>query len=211
MTPAELAATTIDHYTHHAQSYQAGTLDHDVSQNITALLAAIQSPPPWRVLDFGCGPGRDLRTFTELGHHAVGLDGAAPFVAMARAYSGCEVWQQNFLELDLPAESFDGVYACATLFHVPRTALPQVLAQLHHTLKPDGVLFCSNPHGRDQEGFSGSRYGAYLSLETWRNLLTNAGFVELSHFFRPPGVPRAQQIWLASVWRKKSSDSALAT
>ncbi len=211
MTPAELAATTIDHYTHHAQSYQAGTLDHDVSQNITALLAAIQSPPPWRVLDFGCGPGRDLRTFTELGHHAVGLDGAAPFVAMARAYSGCEVWQQNFLELDLPAESFDGVYACATLFHVPRTALPQVLAQLHHTLKPDGVLFCSNPHGRDQEGFSGSRYGAYLSLETWRNLLTNAGFVELSHFFRPPGVPRAQQIWLASVWRKQTAEPALAT
>ena len=211
MTPAELAATTIDHYTHHAQSYQAGTLDHDVSQNITALLAAIQSPPPWRVLHFGCGPGRDLRTFTELGHHAVGLDGAAPFVAMARAYSGCEVWQQNFLELDLPAESFDGVYACATLFHVPRTALPQVLAQLHHTLKPDGVLFCSNPHGRDQEGFSGSRYGAYLSLETWRNLLTNAGFVELSHFFRPPGVPRAQQIWLASVWRKQTAEPALAT
>ena len=175
------------------------------------MLAAIQSPPPWRVLDFGCGPGRDLRTFTELGHHAVGLDGAAPFVAMARAYSGCEVWQQNFLELDLPAESFDGVYACATLFHVPRTALPQVLAQLHHTLKPDGVLFCSNPHGRDQEGFSGSRYGAYLSLETWRNLLTNAGFVELSHFFRPPGVPRAQQIWLASVWRKQTAEPALAT
>jgi SAM-dependent methyltransferase len=57
----------------------------------------------YRLLDLGCGPGRDLKAFTAMGHEAIGVDGSARFVAMARAYSGCEVWQQDFVQLDLPA------------------------------------------------------------------------------------------------------------
>ena len=141
MNPQALAAQTIAHYERYAVSYRDGTADHDVSQNIEALLAAIEGPAPFHVLDFGCGPGRDLCSFVQRGHQATGLDGSAPFVAMARLASGCEVWQQDFLALDLPAARFDGVFANATLFHVPRSELPRVLEALHHTLKPGGVLF----------------------------------------------------------------------
>ena len=71
-----IAARTLAHYEQHAQGYWEGTRDHDVSQNIAALLKHIPGPPPFDLLDFGCGPGRDLRTFKALGHRAVGLEGA---------------------------------------------------------------------------------------------------------------------------------------
>jgi hypothetical protein len=77
-----------------------------------------------------------------------------------------------------------------------------VLRQLHAALKVDGVLFASNPHGNDEEGWNGERYGAYYTWATWRDALTAAGFAALTHYYRPPGLPRAQQPWLASVWRK---------
>jgi SAM-dependent methyltransferase len=197
-----LTARTLGHYEARAADYAAGTRDHDVSQNITALLRHIHHPPPLTILDLGCGPGRDLATFRRLGHHAVGLDGAQAFVALARAATGCEVLQQDFIALDLPAERFDGVFANASLFHVPRAALPEALRRLHVALKSGGVLFSSNPRGDNREGFTGERYGCFYDLATWQALLTAAGFEELEHYYRPPGLPREQQPWLASVWRR---------
>jgi len=199
---ANIARLTLEEYSRHAEDFWKGTRDHDVSQNVAALLQYIESSPPFRILDFGCGPGRDLKVFAELGHIAVGLEGAPAFAAMARAYSGCEVWQQDFLKLDLPHDYFDGVFANAALFHVPSQELPRVLLELHAGLKPGGVLFCSNPRGHNEEGWAGGRYGAYHDIETWRRYASGAGFVELAHYYRPPGLPRERQPWLASVWRR---------
>jgi SAM-dependent methyltransferase len=205
LTPEDLqriAARTLGHYEQRAQAFWEGTRDHDVSQNIRALLEHIQATPPFELLDFGCGPGRDLQAFTALGHRATGVEGSRALAAMARANSGCEVLEQNFLELRLPAGRFDGVFANAALFHVPSPALPQVLRDLHAALKPGGVLFSSNPRGRGEEGWQGERYGAYHDWETWRGHMTAAGFAELAHYYRPAGVPHEEQAWLASVWRK---------
>ena len=204
LKPQELqgiANLTLEHYNQRAEDFWQGTRDHDVSQNIHALLQHIEAEAPFSILDFGCGPGRDLKALGALGHVAVGLEGAANLAVMARAYSGAEVWQQDFLSLDLPPGRFDGVFANAALFHVPSQELPRVLLQLRATLKPRGVLFTSNPHGHNQEGWSRGRYGAYHDLEAWRRYLSGAGFVELVHYYRPPGVTREQQPWLASVWR----------
>lgn len=201
-----IASATLADYDSNAAGFFAGTRDHDVSQNIDALLRALAvsrpGPASFSILDFGCGPGRDLATFTRLGHVAVGLDGASEFVAMARSFSGCTVWHQSFLHLDLPAAHFDGVFANASLFHVPRAMLPTVLAQLCATLKTGGVLFSSNPRGDNQEGWSGDRYGSYHDYTSWKTFVEAAGFVEIEHYYRPPGMPREQQPWLASVWRK---------
>ncbi|MGQ7818144.1 class I SAM-dependent methyltransferase [Metapseudomonas furukawaii] len=199
---ASITATTLDDYERNADEFREGTRDHDVSQNIAALLRHIRGEAPFVILDFGCGPGRDLAAFARLGHRAIGLDGTARFVAMARADSGCEVWQQNFLALDLPAEHFDGIFANASLFHVPRQELPRVLAELRDALKPGGVLFSSNPRGQNDEGWSGNRYGAWHDYESWKALLEAAGFEALEHYYRPAGLPREQQPWLASLWRK---------
>lgn len=200
--PKKIAGLTLEHYNQRAVDFWEGTRDHDVRQNIAALLQSIEGEPPCTILDFGCGPGRDLKVFAELGHIAVGLEGAACFAEMACDYSGCEVWRQDFLGLDLPDRHFDGVFANASLFHVPSRELPRVLKQLCATLKPGGVLFSSNPHGNNEEGWNRGRYGAYHDLETWRGYMTAAGFAEITHYYRPSGLPREQQPWLASVWRK---------
>ncbi len=149
---AEISARTLAHYDARAEDFREGTRDHDVSQNIAALLRHIAGEPPFAILDFGCGPGRDLQAFAALGHVAIGLEGAARFAAMARADSGCEVWQQDFLALDLP----DGALRRRVR---QRGAVPRPVArscracsrQLHATLKPGGVLFSSNPRG-DERG-----------------------------------------------------------
>ena len=199
----QITRRTLEHYERNAQSFLEGTRDHDVSQNVAALLDAIEGTPPFRILDLGCGPGRDLRTFKSLGHEPVGIDGSARFVEMARQWSGCTVWQQDFIDLSLPAATFDGVFANASLFHVPSAILPQVLIRLHAALKPRGVLFSSNPRGHNQEGWNGPRYGCYYDYPAWEQLLTAAGFDPVSHYYRPAGLPREQQPWLASVWRKR--------
>ena len=199
---AVISHETLAHYDANAQAFWAGTRDHDVSQNIAALLAHIEGTAPFTILDFGCGPGRDLLALRQLGHHPIGLEGATSFAEMARAHSGCEVLEQDFLHLDLPASHFDGVFANASLFHVPAQELPRVMRELHAALKSGGVLFASNPRGRGEEGWSGQRYGFYQDLEGWRRHGEAAGFTELTHYYRPAGLPCAQQPWLAMVWRK---------
>jgi SAM-dependent methyltransferase len=200
--PRDVSAATLAHYDASAESFRAGTWDHDVRQNVEALLRHIEASPPFAILDFGCGPGRDLCTLTALGHEAIGLDGSRRFVEMARVESGCEVWHQDFLALDLPPARFDGVFANASLFHVPTRELPRVLGELHATLRPGGVLFSSNPRGDNEEGWSRGRYCAYHDLDAWRRFVSAAGFTELEHYYRPPGLPRDRQPWLASVWRR---------
>ena len=199
---AEVAGGTLDWYETHARSFREGTWDHDVSQNLDALLDALDGPPPHAVLDLGCGPGRDLVALGERGCRAVGVEGAGALVRMAREASGCEVWQQSFLDLDLPAGGFDGVFANASLFHVPAQEVPRVLGQLRECLVPGGVLFSSNPRGNGQEGWSGGRYGVFHDLAAWRRFCLGAGFEEIGHYYRPPGRPRSEQPWLASLWRR---------
>jgi SAM-dependent methyltransferase len=206
MPDEEISRRTLEHYDSRAEDFWQGTRDHDVSQNMAALLKHIEGAAPFTILDFGCGPGRDLKAFTDQGHVAVGLEGSARFAAMAREHSGCEVLQQDFLKLDLPAAHaarFDGVFANASLFHVPGLELPRVLRELHASLKPRGVLFSSNPRGANEEGWNRGRYGAYHDLESWRRFLAAAGFEELEHYYRPAGLPLEQQSWLASVWRRR--------
>ncbi len=203
-----LNAQTISHYERSAQEFLEATRQHDVSQNIEALLRNITGVKPYDILDLGCGPGRDLLAFKALGHRPIGLDGCAEFVKIARARARCEVLHQDFLDLNLKSVTFDGVFANASLFHVPSQELGRVLNDIYSCLKTDGVFFCSNPRGPDIERLDGDRYGVFLQLETWREFVRSVGFTELEHFYRPSGKPREQQPWLATVWRKEACTAA---
>ena len=198
-----LAARTVAHYDDRTESFWEGTKDHDVTQNYEAFLSAMPKAQGLRILDFGCGPGRDLIYFKSYGHEPTGLDGSDKFCAMAREYSGCNVLNQNFIELKLATESFDGVFANASLFHVPRQELVRVLRELKAALVPQGILFSSNPRGNKEE-WIGERYGNFLEFSEYEKFLESAGFEILNHYYRPPGLPCNEQFWLAVVARAKA-------
>ena len=198
----ELTRRTIGHYEFNADSYRVGTEDHDVSQNYAALLESIDSEKPFKILDLGCGPGRDLKYFKSLGHIPVGVEGSETFVEVASKSTGCEVYHMDFINLDLPQAEYDGIFANATLFHTPRQEINRVMIELYVSLKERGVLYCSNPRGNNQEGFSGERYGFYYDWNTWKLICLDSGFEEVRHYFRPDGIPKKERPWLASVWRK---------
>ncbi len=193
---------TLGHYDSNAESFWVGTRDHDVSQNIEAFLHALPNNKALDILDLGCGPGRDLSTFQSLGHKPIGLDGSQAFCYMAYQHSGCRVLHQQFLSLDLSASSFDGIFANASLFHIPSQELPRVLDDLYHALRPGGILFSSNPRG-DAEGWQGQRYGHYMELDSSKAFFEQAGFSVVHHYYRPEGKPKHQQPWLAIVSQRR--------
>ena len=198
----EIERLNIAHYDENAESYRIGTKDHDVSQNIDALLDALPKEKTLDILDFGCGPGRDMCVFKSMGHRPVGLDGSKEFCKMAEQQSGCPTLNQQFLKLELEAKRYDGIFANASLFTVPSQELPRVLKDLHSALRKDGILFSSNPRG-NAEGWQGQRYGHYMEFEASETFLQQSGFKIIKHFYRPEGIPREHQQWLAIVSQRQ--------
>ena len=143
----EIENLTIGHYNNNAESFRIGTKNHDVSQNIAAFLGSFPKDKKLDILDFGCGPGRDLNVFKKIGHRPTGLDGCEEFCKMTQQLSKCPILHQKFLHLELEDSSFDGIFANASLFHVPSLELPRVLRELHCALRKEGILFSSNPRG----------------------------------------------------------------
>jgi len=190
--------TTLAHYKATANAFWQGTKEHDVSQNIDAFLNALPKNQSLDILDLGCGPGRDLKHFKSLGHRPVGFDGCETFCQMAEQHSACPTINQTFSNMALEPDRFDGVFANASLFHVPSEELLSVLKKLRTCLREGGILFSSNPRG-NSEGWQGERYGNYMQFDTSRALLQQAGFKVLDHYYRPAGQPIELQPWLAIV------------
>jgi SAM-dependent methyltransferase len=195
---------TIAEYQLTAESFREGTWEHDVSQNRAALIAALPRLPG-KILDIGCGPGRDLVAFQNLGHDVTGLDATPAFVAMAQKAANCPVWEQSFFNLNLPSSYFDGIFANASLIHVPTYEMLRVLKDLYEALVDRGVLVMSMVRG-DYEGFSerptGARYLTGWEYETLAPHLLAAGFQIIDRYYRPPGMPIEQQSWLVMVAQK---------
>ena len=198
----EIERLNIAHYDENAESFRIGTKDHDVSQNIAALLDALPKEETLDILDFGCGPGRDMCVFKSMGHRPTGLDGSKEFCKMAVKQSGCPTLNQQFLKLELEENRYDGIFANASLFTVPSQELPRVLKELHSALREDGILFSSNPRG-NAEGWQGQRYGHYMEFEASETYLQQSGFKIIEHFYRPAGMPREHQPWLAIVSQRQ--------
>lgn len=199
-----LVATTIAHYAEHAESYDTGTRTIDPTRWIDAFLGALPARGGLRLLDLGCGPGRDLQRLVELGHDAIGLDGAHAMAARARSRSGARVLEQNLLSLGLEADRFDGIFANASLFHVPRSHLTQVLNNLRMALVAGGVLFLRVPLGDDREERSSAdrrtgRYACFLRAASWHRHLDEAGFEAMGP------APTAEVSWLEALFRRPAA------
>ncbi|GIT72505.1 MAG: hypothetical protein Ct9H300mP28_23190 [Pseudomonadota bacterium] len=114
----EIEKLTIGHYENNAESFRVGTKDHDVSQNIAAFLGALPKDKKLDILDFGCGPGRDVNVFKEMGTGLLGWM-EQRILQNDSAIKQCPILHQKFLHLELEDSSFDGIFANASLFHVP--------------------------------------------------------------------------------------------
>ena len=196
-----IVESTLKHYDTTAEDFWESSKGHNIEQNYNAFLSAMPSDKQLKILDMGCGPGRDLRYFKEQGHEVVGLEGSEIFCEMAKKYAECEVLQQNFLRLDLPSNEFDGVFANAVLFHVPPQELAQVLRNIWATLKDGGIFFSSNPRKPHVVWYQ-EHPGTYLEFDPFQAKLDVAGFQVIDHYYRPPGVPREEQFWIAVTSRK---------
>ena len=161
---------TLSYYDENASAFCEGTRNTDMSETRGRFLQYLK--PNALILDAGCGSGRDSKAFMESGYRVVALDGSKEMCRQASAYLGQEVQCRRFEEID-EKEVYDGIWACASLLHVPYEILPNVIARLIDALVDGGVLYASFKYG-EEEREAGGRYFTDLREEGWKKVLEEA-------------------------------------
>ena len=146
----------MNYYDKNAQEFFDGTVDADMSQHHEEFLRLI--PENGSILDAGCGSGRDTLKFKSLGYNVAAIDGSLEMCRLASEYSGVDVKHVQFQDIDF-VDEFDGIWASASLLHVPSTEIEMVLEKLKKSLKENGVLYASFKYG----DFEGERNGRYFN------------------------------------------------
>ena len=167
--------TTLRYYDDNAVTFSSATMMADMGGNRRRFLRRL--PENTRILDFGCGSGRDAKAFLEEGYTVEAIDGSAELCRIASDYTGIEVKQMQFRELD--AESvYDGIWACASILHLERVELAEVLKRIGRALKPGGVLYTSFKYG-SYEGMRNGRYFTDFTEETLAEFWKSASSLEI--------------------------------
>ena len=145
---------TLEYYNTNAINFVHGTVDVDFHETQERFLNHI--PPQGRILDFGCGSGRDAKYFCDRGYAVVAVDGSEELCKLAREYTGINAKQMFFSDLDA-VEEYDGIWACASILHLPSSELKAVFWKMIKALKNDGIIYASFKYG-EYEGMRNSRY-----------------------------------------------------
>ena len=146
----------MNYYDENAQEFFDGTVDADMSSHHDKFLKLL--PENGCILDAGCGSGRDAKLFKDSGYIVTAIDGSVEMCRLASEFSGIEVKHMQFQEIDF-ADEFDGIWASASLLHVPSDELDSVLMKLRNSLKENGILYASFKYG----DFEGERNGRYFN------------------------------------------------
>lgn len=196
----------IAYYNQNAASFFAGTVNADMSLWRDKFEAFI--PAGGRILDAGCGSGRDSRAFKEHGFSVAAFDASSEMCRMASQFAQIDVLQMKFDEIAFEDE-FDGIWACASLLHVPFAELPEILGKLHKAMKAAGTLYVSFKYGEGPKQ-RGERTFSDFTEETVKVLLDGAGFetVEcgITADIRPG---RADEKWVNVVAKKSRTNTSL--
>ena len=188
---------TLAFYDQNAESYALESLKTDISDWYTDFEECLE--PRARILDLGCGSGRDTKHFLEKGFDVVPVDGSPEMCRFAEYYLGTPVRCVRFSKLDYTKE-FDGIWACASLLHVPQKDYRSVINKVERALKPYGVLYASFKYGEGERRDANGRYFSYYN-ENDLNDLSNLDLIEywISEDVRPS---HAGEQWLNTLWRK---------
>lgn len=166
---------TLDYYNNNAQRFTGDTLDVEFSSIQDSFLAYLQ--PGSLILDFGCGSGRDSRYFLKKGYQVEASDGSEEMVKEATRVAGIHVKQMLFSELD-EDERYDGIFACASILHVPSKELPDIINKMKRAVKKGGVIYVSFKYGTF-EGIRNGRYFTDLTEDSLKTILDKVGGLEI--------------------------------
>ena len=194
-------SNTLDYYDQNAENFIESTQAVDMHLAQDRFLALL--PPESRILDFGCGSGRDTRYFLEKNHAVDATDGSAEICRLASAFTGIPVKQMLFQELSAVKE-YDGIWACSSILHLPKLELSDVFEKMSRALKEKGVIYTSFKYG----SFEGERKGRYFtdfSEETFREFLQQLPELEIEDYWVTADVrpDRADEKWLNLLLRKR--------
>ena len=190
---------TIDYYNKHAEEFTASTFEVDMESLYQPFLVELQEGA--RILDVGCGPGRDTLAFKNKGYQVDAIDYSEELVKKATRLTGIPIKLKSFYEVD-DYEAYDGIWACASLLHCERSRLAEVLEKMVQALKPNGVIYMSFKYGdsdRDQDGRQFTDLDenqAEALLEQFDNVQHIQQWVTLDQR------PDRQEKWLNLLWKK---------
>lgn len=157
-----------------AKNYQNNTVERD-QQDFLALLEAINGK---KILDVGCGTGTHAQYFSQRNYDVTGIDLVEEFLEYARKRCGANFINMDLKKLNFETESFDGIWSCASLLHVPKHELIEVLSGFRKVLKPQGIIYASVKQGVGEKMENG-RFFSYHTLESIESFLSDSGFKSL--------------------------------
>lgn len=171
--------STIDYYNKNAKEFCENTVDADMSVCINAFLKYLK--PKSKILDAGCGSGRDSKVFIEKGYDVTAIDASPEICKLATEYIGMPVVVKRFEYLNYQ-DKFDGIWACASLLHIEKSKLSGVIDKLHNALKCGGVIYASFKYGESEEILN-DRYFSYFTEDECRKLFEKHGGFDILECF----------------------------
>lgn len=192
--------STLEYYNSKAKDFVSGTVAVAFTEIQDIFLEYI--PVGGKILDFGCGSGRDTKYFISKGYNVDAIDGSEELCKIASEYAGIQVKQMLFQELNV-SEKYDGVWACASILHVEKTKLPDVMKKMASATKKGGVVYSSFKYG-DFEGVRNGRFFTYLTEESFGELLRKVPELVIEKLWISADVraERGEERWLNIMLRK---------
>ena len=191
---------TLDYYNSKAKDFVSSTVDVTFTEMQDTFLEFI--PAGGKILDFGCGSGRDTKYFISKGYDVDATDGSEELCKIASEYTGIQVKQLLFEELD-EVEEYDGIWACASILHVEKKQLPEIIKKIAIATKKGGIVYTSFKYG-EFEGIRNGRFFTYLTEKSFEELLRSVPELAIEKLWISADVraERGEERWLNTVLRK---------
>ncbi len=196
-----MTMSTLDYYNNHAKDYFDFTVNADMQTQYDAFLKYVKREG--KILDFGCGSGRDSLYFKNKGYNVTAIDGSEEMCKIAREYTGLDVKCMNFNDFN-EVNSYDGIWACGTLLHVKRKEVLNMLIKLRDALTENGYIFAALKNGTGEEITKDGRYYCYFDLDEMEDLTNQANLdTVLVYMSRSVNNPNEEKYWNNFILKKR--------
>ena len=193
---------TRDYYNKNADSFIQGTVSVDFKETQDKFLKLLTGK---KVLDFGCGSGRDTKYFLESGFDVTATDGSEELCKSASTYTGIQVKHMLFQDLN-EADCYDGIWACSSILHLSKDELRIVINKMSRALKPNGIIYTSFKYG-NFEGERNGRFFTDFTLDVFEDFISDVKDIVIEEYWITGDVRpgREEEKWLNLILRKKTS------